>query len=192
MRRILLLNLIAGIGLAQPQMQNPVQRADRPNPPGIPGEDQRTPNKVDEKRFIKDAFLGGMTAVELGKVALQKASSDAVKQFAQKMIDDHSKVNEDLKQIATVVDISVPAALDSKHQSRVDKLSKLSGAEFDRAYIKDQLKDHQQDVKDFQQAAEYGSDPALKTFASKTLPMLQEHLSLVKDLDKGRKTSASN
>jgi len=91
-----------------------------------------------------------------------------------------------------VVDISVPASLDSKHQSRVDKLSKLSGGEFDRAYIKDQLKDQQQDVRDFQQAAEYGSNPAVKTFASKTLPMLQEHLSLVKDLDKGRKTSASS
>lgn len=172
-----------------PRATNPM---DRPNyPPGNNPDDQRMQNKVDEKRFVKDALMGGMAEVELGKLAVEKASSDGVKQFGQKMIDDHSKVNEELKQIASKEQISVPDSLDSKHQSRVEKLSKLSGADFDRAYIKDQLKDHQKDVQEFQTEAQSGNDPEVKSFASKTLPTLQEHLSMVKDLDKGKKATAA-
>jgi putative membrane protein len=171
-----------------PRATNPM---DRPNYPlGENPDNPRMQNKMDEKRFVKDALVGGMTEVELGKVAVEKASSDAVKQFGQKMIDDHSKANEELRQIASKEQISVPDSLDSKHQSRVDKLSKLSGADFDRAYIKDQLKDHQKDVQEFQMEAQSGSDPDVKSFASNTLPTLQEHLNMVKDLDKGKTTAA--
>jgi|SRR5580704_5958933 putative membrane protein len=204
MRRSLLLSVIfAGAGLATVQAQNPqgapigqspggtLRGVDPTNRPGFPEDDQQTQTKIDEKRFVKDALLGGMTEVELGKVALEKASSDPVKQFAQKMIDDHSKANEDLKQLASKENINVPDSLDSKHQSRVEKLSKLSGADFDRAYIKDQLKDHQQDVQEFQQEAQRGSDSDVKSFASKTLPVLEEHLSMAKDLEKAKKTTAS-
>jgi putative membrane protein len=140
--------------------------------------------KVDDKKFAKDAALGGLTEVELGKLAAQKASNDAVKQFGQRMVDDHSKANEQLKQIAGKSNIEVPAALDSKHQSRVDKLAKLSGPAFDKAYVKDQLKDHERDVDDFKSEAQNGSDPNVKQFAMQTLPTLQEHLSAVKDLKK--------
>lgn len=140
--------------------------------------------QADDKKFLKDAAIGGMVKVELGKLAVQKASSDAVKQFAQKMVDDHTRANEEVKQIASKANISLPDSLDSKHQSRIDKLSKLSGTEFDRAYIKDQLKDHQQDVKEFQNEAENGNHEELKNFASKTLPTLQEHLSMAKNLNK--------
>jgi putative membrane protein len=171
-----------------PRPTNPM---DRPGYPSDANRDDRMENKIDEKRFVKDALIGAMTEVELGKVAVEKASSDGVKQFAQKMIDDHSKVNEELKQIAGKENINVPESLDSKHQSRVDKLSKLSGADFDKAYIKDQLKDHQQDVKEFQQEAKSGTDPNVKSFASKTLPTLEEHLSMVKELDKAKKATAS-
>jgi putative membrane protein len=90
--------------------------------------------------------MGGLHEVALGKLAVEKGSSDAVKQFGQKMIDDHVKVNDELKQVAAGGGVNIPDALDSKHQSRVDKLAKLSGAEFDKAYIKDQLKFHQQNV----------------------------------------------
>jgi putative membrane protein len=207
MRHSLLLSLLFIGSLASVQAQNPAQTAPMSQSPGgtpratnpmdrsgYPQDrnrdDQRMENKIDEKKFVKDALLGGMTEVELGKVAVEKASSDAVKQFGQKMIDDHSKANEELKQIASKENINAPDSLDSKHQSRVDKLSKLSGPDFDRAYIKDQLKDHQQDVKEFQLEAKSGSDPEVKSFASKTLPILEEHLSMVKELDKGKKTTA--
>jgi putative membrane protein len=160
-------------------------------PPDGARNDQRMDTKIDEKRFVKDALLGGMTEVELGKVALEKASADAVKQFAQKMIDNHSKANEELKQLAAKEKIDVPDALDSKRQSRIEKLSKLSGADFDRAYIKDQLKDYQNDVREFQAESQNGNDPEVKGFASKTLPVLEEHLRMVKELDKGKKATAS-
>ena len=153
------------------------------------------PAKVDDKKFVKDAAQGGMVEVELGKLATQKASSDSVKQFGQKMVDDHTKANEELKQVASKENIAIPDSIDSKHQSRIDKLSKLSGESFDKAYVKDQVKDHQSDVKDFQAEAQGGTDPNVKAFAAKTLPTLQEHLSMVKDLNKSKssdKASKSN
>jgi putative membrane protein len=150
------------------------------------------PSKVDDKKFAKDAALGGMTEVELGKLAAQKASNNDVKQFAQKMVDDHTKANDQLKQIAAQDKIQIPDSLDSKHQSRIDKLSKLSGEQFDKAYVKDQLKDHETDVKDFNAEAQNGSDPNIKAFASSTLPVLQQHLDLVKNLNKSEKQMAKN
>lgn len=162
------------------------------SPGSMPGNTPETmPMKVDDKKFVKDAALGGMTEVELGKLATQKASSDAVKQFGQKMVDDHTKANDQLKEIAGKENINVPDSLDSKHQSRINKLSKLSGPDFDKAYIKDQIKDHQSDVSDFKNEAQYGSDPNIKQFASNTLPTLQEHLSTVKDLNKKGKESST-
>jgi len=152
--------------------------------PGAGATPEPMPRKVDDKKFAKDAALGGMAEVELGKLAAQKASNDAVKQFGQRMVDDHSKANEHLKQMASKSNIEVPEALDSKHQSRVDKLAKLSGPAFDKAYVKDQLKDHERDVDDFKSEAENSSDPNVKQFAMQTLPTLEEHLSAVKDFKK--------
>jgi len=145
------------------------------------------PRKVDDKKFVKESALGGLAEVELGKLATQKGSSDAVKQFGQRMVDDHSKANEQLKQAAAKSNIEVPASLDSKHQSHIDKLAKLSGPEFDKAYLKDQVKDHEHDVNQFKDEAQNGSDPNVKQFAMATLPTLQEHLSAVKDLKKAAK-----
>jgi len=145
------------------------------------------PSKVDDKKFVKNAALGGLTEVELGKLATQKASDQKVKDFGQKMVDDHTKANDELKQAATKSNIPVPESLDSKHQSRIDKLSKLSGAEFDKAYVKDQLKDHQKDVQEFKDEAQNGTDPNIKAFASTAVPVLEHHLEMVKDLNKGEK-----
>jgi putative membrane protein len=145
------------------------------------------PAKVDDKKFAKDAVLGAMTEVELGKLAAQKASRQDVKDFGQKMVDDHTKANEQLKQIASQENIPIADSLDSKHQARIDKLAKLSGEDFDKAYVKDQLKDHQTDVKEFNAEAQNGTDPNVKAFAANTLPTLQQHLELVKSLNKAEK-----
>jgi putative membrane protein len=157
-----------------------------PNNP-INNPDTMTMRKVDDKKFLKDAAVGGMMEVELGKLATQKGSSDGVKKFGQKMVDDHSKANDQLKELATKENLQVPSELDSKHQSRLDKLSKLDGPAFDKAYIKDQLKDHEQDVSAFQSEAQNGQDANVKQFAAATLPTLQEHLSMAKDLKKENK-----
>jgi putative membrane protein len=151
-----------------------------------------TTPQVDDKKFVKEAAIGGLTEVELGKLALQKASDSNVKQFAQKMVDDHTKANDQLKQVASKENIQVPDSLDSKHQSHIDKLSKLSGEQFDKAYVKDQLKDHEKDVREFSNEAQGGNDPLVKSFASSTLPTLQEHLSMVKNLNKSEKQMAKN
>jgi len=165
----------------------PAPRPEASNPNSRPGLNQPEARAVDDRKFLKDAAMDGLTEVALGKLAIEKASSDAVKQFGQKMIDDHTKASDELKQLAAGGNVSVPDALDSKHQSRAEKLAKLSGAEFDKAYIKDQLKYHQQNVKEFQEEAQYGSVAEVKSFASKTLPTLQQHLELAKDLNKNKK-----
>jgi putative membrane protein len=168
-----------------PRMPDRPSGVDPNNPVNNP--DTMTMKKVDDKKFLKDAAIGGMMEVDLGKLATQKGSSDGVKKFGQKMVDDHSKANDQLKELATKENLQVPAELDSKHQSRLDKLSKLDGPAFDKAYIKDQLKDHEQDVSAFQSEAQNGQDPNIKQFAAATLPTLQEHLSMAKDLKKESK-----
>jgi len=139
--------------------------------------------KTQDKNFLMEAAQGGMVEVELGKLAVQKGSSDTVKQFGQKMVDDHSKVNSDLTQIASTKGLTVPSDLDAKHQATITKLSNLSGAAFDRAYAKEMLNDHTKDVAAFERANKSSADPDVKAFVEKTLPTLQEHLSLAKTLN---------
>jgi putative membrane protein len=191
----LVLFSVSGAAGAQVPSGSPQSPQSQPSSPGSPGAGPTTPStmpettpvRVDDKKFVKDAALGGMTEVELGKLASQKASSDAVKQFATKMVDDHSKANGELKEVASKSSIDIPDALDSKHQSRIDKLSKLSGADFDKAYVKDQVKDHEQTVSEFQNEAQNGTDANVRQFAGKTLPTLQEHTEMVKGLNKSMK-----
>jgi putative membrane protein len=198
MTRNLILSLALGTGvlLAQPpnpgggsapssQPTSPTAQPGMGTPNGPAGNaPATTPAKVDDKKFAKEAAIGGLTEVQLGKLAQQKASSEAVKQFAQKMIDDHSKAGDQLKQVASSESLSLPDSLDPKHQAAIDKLSKLSGPEFDKAYAKDMVKDHEKDVSEFQAESQGGTDANVKQFASQTLPVLQQHLELAKDLNK--------
>ena len=172
-----------GTPATQPGPQTSPQ-ANGPMSPDAQSSTMSTPAKVDSKKFLKEAAEGGIAEVELGKIAEQKASSPAVKQFAERMITDHTKANDQLKQLASKENVTVPAEAGSKEQSRIDKLSKLSGPEFDKAYIKDQIKDHKGDVSKFQSEAQGGDNPAVKEFAAQTLPTLQQHLALAKNLQK--------
>lgn len=131
-----------------------------------------------DKSFAEHAAIGGIAEVEMGKLAQQKAASDQVKQFGQKMVDDHSKANDELKQVASAKGLTLPTDLDAKHKSKLDKLEKLSGAQFDKAYMDDMVADHKKDVSDFEKEAKSGKDSDIKGFASKTLPTLQEHLKM--------------
>jgi putative membrane protein len=135
-----------------------------------------------DRDFVMDAAMGGLMEVELGRVAAQQGASDAVKQFGQRMVDDHSKANTELMTLASSKGITLPTALDEKHQKEVTKLSAMSGAEFDRAYSKMMLSDHNKDVSEFERQSTRGTDPDLKAFAGKTLPTLQEHLQMAKGL----------
>src|SRR5215213_7106447 len=135
-----------------------------------------------DREFLMDAAMGGLMEVELGRLAAQQGSSEAVKQFGQRMVDDHSNANTELMTLASSKGITLPTALDDKHQRDVTKLSSMSGADFDRAYSKMMLSDHRKDVSDFEKHSTRGTDPDLKAFAAATLPTLQEHLQMARAL----------
>jgi putative membrane protein len=135
-----------------------------------------------DKKFVRDAAQGGMAEVELGKLATEKASSDDVKKFGQRMVDDHTKAGDQLKQVASSEGVQLPQGLSAKDKLTKERLSKLSGEQFDKAYMADMVKDHTQDVADFQRESKSGSDPAVKDFASQILPTLQDHLKQAKEI----------
>ena len=134
--------------------------------------------------FVKKAADGGMAEVSLAKLAQEKASSADVKSFAAKLEKDHTKANDELKEVASKKGITLPAAPSKNHQAMHDRLAKLSGAEFDKAYVTAMLDDHQKDVREFQRVASGSGDADVKAFASKTLPTLKDHLQQVQDLAK--------
>ena len=103
-----------------------------------------------DQKFLVDAAMGGLMEVELGRWAAQIGTSPEVKQFGQRMIDDHSKANTELAQLASSKGVTLPTQLDEKHQRDVSKIARLKGAEFDRAYSKAMLSDHEKDVKEFE------------------------------------------
>ena len=129
-----------------------------------------------DKKFMKEAAEGGLAEVELGKLATEKASSQEVKNFGQRMVNDHSKANEELKQIASTKGVTLPDNLSAKDKMLKERLTKLNGSNFDRAYMENMVKDHKKDVADFNRESSNGKDSEVKQFAGKTLPTLQEHL----------------
>lgn len=196
MRKPLLAGIafVTGMALAQTpgSMGQPSRTMPGTNPtnqPGMINDTTQMKVKTDDKKFLQDAAVGGMAEVAIGKLAAEKGLSDAIKQYGQKMVDDHTKANDELKQVASSQSITIPDTLDSRHQSRIEKLSKLSGAAFDKAYVKAQVRDHEEDVRAFQDEAQNGNNVAVKAFANKTLPTLQEHLTMAKDLSKGKTAS---
>src|SRR5207247_6462952 len=106
----------------------------------------------------------------------EKAASDQVKQFGQRMVDDHGKANDELKGIAQQKNMTLPTELDAKDKTLRTRLSKLSGTAFDHAYIQAMLRDHKADVNEFRRESQSGKDAEIKAFAAKTLPTLEDHL----------------
>ena len=138
--------------------------------------------KSPDAKFAMKAAQGGMAEVQLGQLAAQKGSNADVKAFGQQMVDDHRKANDELKSVAAQENMTLPATLDAKDQALMAKLQGMSGPDFDRTYVKAMLKDHQEDVKEFQKEADKGKDPQIKNFASQTLPVLQQHLSKIQSI----------
>lgn len=137
----------------------------------------------DDRNFIMEAAQGGMMEVQMGKLAQQNGQSDAVKQFGKRLEDDHSKANQELIGIAQKLGVTPPAQLDKKHQGKVDKMSKVKAQDFDRQFAKAMVDDHQHDVKAFRKQADKGKNAELKQFASQTVPTLEEHLKMARDLE---------
>lgn len=133
---------------------------------------------VQDDKFVREAASGGMMEVELGRLASQKAASADVKAFGQRMVQDHTKANERLMQVAANKGLTVSKELMPEHRQTRDHLARLSGAEFDRMYMQHMVTDHKKDVASFEKEAEKGADSSLRTFAQETLPTLREHLKL--------------
>jgi putative membrane protein len=129
-------------------------------------------------KFFKKAAQGGMTEVALGQMAANKAENEAVKSFGQQMVTDHGKANQELKDLAVAESVTLPTEMSADEKALQEKLSGLSGAEFDKAYMEEMLKDHKKDISVFQEEAQQGKDPEVKNWAEKTLPTLQEHYTL--------------
>jgi putative membrane protein len=132
----------------------------------------------DDERFIREAAAGGMMEVELGKMAAGKAANDKVKEFGRRMQEDHGKANNELKALAANKGVEIPKDLEGKHKTTVDRLSKLSGEEFDRQYMRAMIDDHKEDLRKFEREADKGKDSQVKKFASKHVPILKKHLEL--------------
>ena len=110
---------------------------------------EKTPQE--DVDFVREAALGGMMEVQLGKTAQDKAVKPQVKEFGRHMQTDHSKANDELKKLAAKKGIKLPTALEGKPKANFDKLAKLKGDEFDRDYINDMVADHKQVIEKFQQ-----------------------------------------
>jgi putative membrane protein len=131
--------------------------------------------------FMKDAAQGGMAEVEMGKLASQKSQNPEIKKFGQMMVTDHTAAGNDLKALAAKKNITLPNDTGS-HKSTIDSLSKESGADFDKAYVKEMVSDHESDLKEFQKQAQNSSDPDVKAFAAKVVTVIQKHLAAINDI----------
>jgi len=157
------------------------------------GED--TAKSGTDQTFVHKATAGGLAEVNHGTIAAKQASAPAVKEFAEKMVQDHEKANKELLSLANKKELKSARSMDAKHEKMSAKLLKLSGAEFDREYMAGQVKDHEETIALFENEAKNGKDEELSAWAKKTLPDLRHHLKMAKAVQgkleggKGSKTS---
>ena len=137
--------------------------------------------------FIPKAANGGMTEVQLGQMAEEKGASQEVKDFGKQMVKDHSKANDELKEVAGKMNVTVPAKVDAKHQAMIAKMSAMSGAAFDTAYVNGMVKAHKEDIALFEEADKTVKNDDLKKFIEKTIPVMKDHLSMIEKFDQVKK-----
>jgi putative membrane protein len=143
-----------------------------------------------DKTFAEKAAQGGLTEVKLGQLAQEKSSNPKIKDFGDKLVRDHTKANDELKQIAAEKGVKLPGDLSAEQKQHYAKLDKLNGAAFDKAFIDHMVNDHQKDIGEFQKEAGSGKDAAIKEFAGSTLPTLKEHLKIAQDLSNENKPAS--
>jgi len=136
-----------------------------------------------DRNFIQEAAQGGMAEVRMGELGQQKATSPEVKALAKTLQDDHQKANDELANIAKSKGMDIPSGL-GPHESAISSLENKQGADFDRAFVHDAIRDHNKDIAAFERAANNLDDPDLKAFAQKTVPVLRNHLSTAEQASK--------
>jgi putative membrane protein len=135
---------------------------------------------ADDRQFVAEAAMGGMTEVQLGQLAQEKGQSEAVKQLGRTLVNDHQQANQQLQSIAQAKQIDVSTSLDQQHQQKISQLQSKTGAAFDRAFLQEVVKDHTKDVAEFRTQSNKTQDAALRDFTSSTLPTLENHLQMAK------------
>jgi putative membrane protein len=139
-----------------------------------------------DKMFLHKAAEGGMAEVQLGQLALQRAGSDDVKSFAQKMIDDHTKLNETMAPIADSLGVRMPKTINKKDQTEYDRLSSMSGNDFDMEYLAYMVKDHHKDLHEFREEAATTTDPTLRDAVNSAVKVIHEHTMIVDKLARAK------
>ena len=138
------------------------------------GEKSQSLSSADRK-FMETAAQHGMAEVAMGRLAADKAQSPEVKQFGERMVQDHTKANQQLMQIAQQKGMQLPKETDSKHKRMMESMTKMSGDKFDREYMEQMVEDHKKDIGLFREASKDAKDPDVKSFATTNLPILEEH-----------------
>lgn len=178
------------MGGAAPPPQNPAAGTttngnSRTNSMGqMQAQQNASASSMQDKAFARKALEGGMAEVQLGQLASQKGSSEEVKQFGQKMVQDHTQMGDQMKPIAEQLGVHPPDHISKKDQELLAKLQGMSGTEFDNAYAAAMVKDHKKDLSDFKQEADMTQNPQLKQAAQQGAQVISEHLHMAEQLNK--------
>jgi putative membrane protein len=179
--------LCGSMGLAQmrdsasPPGQAPAQNPSMDQVNGMQAAGQPSPT---DRMFVTKAMQGNMAEVQLGQLTLQKSNNEQVKEFAQRMIDDHTKLNDQMKPVAQQLGVTVPNEVAKNDRKTMAKLQALSGSAYDQAYIRDMVKDHKQDLSEFQMEASSGQDQTVKDAATQGSKVIAQHLQMAQQLAK--------
>jgi len=171
------------------ESKDSVQKADSANKANLDSGNSKQTVATDEETsaFLVKAANGGMAEVQLGQTAEQKATDAGVKKFAAMMVHDHSGANEKVKTLAAQRNVTLPAVVGDDMKKIMDDLSKKTGRDFDKAYVFEMVKDHENDIDLFENAEGKVNDSEVKAFITNTLPTLRMHLDSVKALQKKMK-----
>ncbi|MEG4224822.1 DUF4142 domain-containing protein [Microcoleus sp. N9_B2] len=152
--------------------------------PNTPTGGETSPNSLSsqDKNFVMQAGQIGMLEVQLGKLAVERGSSPSVKQYGQEMVEEHTRANEELMQLAMQKEVKLPTEMSSQNTALMERLSGLSGTSFDSAYKQAMIESHNQAIALFQAQSQQGQDPELKAWATQKLPNLQAHLQMVNQM----------
>jgi putative membrane protein len=168
--------VLAAADLSSSDQAKPEQT--KPDPPKSPA----ATGQSADANFMRESSMSNLAEIEHGRLAAQNASSEDVKKFAERMVADHSKANDELKTIAATKNVTLPTELDQKHQAMQDKLAKIKAEAFDKAYMSHMVTSHEQAVGRFKRESQNGKDADVKAFAEKTLPTVEEHLKMAREL----------
>jgi putative membrane protein len=137
-----------------------------------------------DMKFLRDAAKDNAFEIQASQIAAQKATDPNVKQFAEKLVNEHTQLSQDLSKLASSKGVTLPEAqLEKGDLKKLDKLNKASGDRFDKLYVKYMAKDHRDDIKDFKSEAKKGKDPDLEQWASNHISALQQHLDMAQNLE---------